>query len=275
MLAHGLAAVGAIRPNRALLAVAGPVKAGQATLTNRGWVFDAASLASTLGLARVTVVNDFLALATALPALRGNDLLDLGGGPGEPTGPRVVIGPGTGLGVAALLPPNLPLATEGGHATLPAHSPREAAVIALLRDRFGHVSAERCLSGPGLENLHQALRTLDGAGADPRDAATIAEAATQGTCPFCEEALRMFCAMLGGVAGDQALSHGATGGVFVAGGILPRLQGFLRASGFRARFEAKGRFRDWLAAVPTALILRPHPALLGLATLAREPGQPA
>src|ERR1700722_613004 len=132
---------------------------------------------------------------------------------------------------------------EGGHATMPANSVREDAVLDFLRQRFGHVSAERVLSGPGLENLYQAIIALDGIAAPPRNAADITVATLKGACPISREALDMFCAMLGGFAGNLALTHGARGGVYIAGGIAPRILDFLANSEFRRRFEQKGRLR--------------------------------
>ena len=175
----------------------------------------------------------------------------------------------TGLGVAAYLPQGggRVLNSEGGHATLAGSSPREDAVIAHLRQRFGHASAERALSGPGLENLYHAIAALDGVAVPARDAAAISKAARSGECPVCRAALDMFCAMLGDVAGNLALTFGARGGVYIAGGIVPRLGGYFEQSPFRRRFEAKGRFSAYVAAVPTCVILAETPALRGLATL--------
>jgi glucokinase len=257
-------------PRGAVLAVAGPVSADRARLTNRGWVVDGAEIARALGIGAVRVVNDFAAVSWSLPGLTRADLHPLGGGAAEPGEPMAVLGPGTGLGVGAFLPPDRALVTEGGHASLAAHDPREAAVVEWLRARHGHVSAERVLSGMGLENIHAALAAIDGAAVPERDAAAVTEAALSGACATCREALSMFCAVLGGVAGDLALLYGARGGVFVAGGIAPRFPEFLAASGFRARFEAKGRFREWLRPVPAHLVTRPDAAMLGLAAMARR-----
>jgi glucokinase len=261
-------------PRAAVLAVAGPVSGNRVRLTNRGWLVDGAEIAAALGIGRVQVVNDFAALAWSLPELAGADLLALGGGapePGvEPSAPMAVLGPGTGLGIGGFLPPDRVLVTEGGHASLAAHDAREAAVIERLRTRFGHVSAERVLSGQGIENLHAALAEIGGLVVPQRSAAEITAAGLAGECPLCREVLEVFCAILGGVAGDLALLYGARGGVFVAGGICPRFPEFLAASAFRARFEAKGRFRDWLAPVPAWLVLRLDAAMLGLAALARR-----
>ncbi len=271
---------GTAPPHAALLAVAGPVAGNRVHMTNRGWWVDGAAIAAALGIPAVRVVNDFAALAWSLPRLGPADLLPLGGGTGEAGAPLAVLGPGTGLGVGAFLPggalpggvlPARALVTEGGHASLATHDPREAAVVEWLRSRHGHVSAERALSGPGIGNLHAALAALDGLAPPPRDAAAIVAAALAGECALCQAALAMFCAMLGSVAGDLALLYGARGGVFVAGGVCPRFPAFLAASAFRARFEAKGRFGEWLAPVPAWLVTRPDAAMLGLAAMAGRP----
>jgi glucokinase len=258
------------RPVAAVFAVAGPVQDNRVTLTNRGWVVDGAEIAAALGIPRVRVVNDFAALSASLPDLAGEDLFPLGGAQAEPGAPLAVLGPGTGLGVGAFLPPDRVLVTEGGHSSLAAHDPREAAVIEWLRGRFGHVSAERLLSGQGIENIHAALGALDGGGGPALEAAAITARALAGECPVCREALEIFCAALGGVAGDLALLYGARGGVYVGGGICPRFPEFIAASRFRQRFEAKGRFRPWLEPVPAWIIMRPDAAMVGLAALARQ-----
>jgi glucokinase len=253
-------------PRAALLAVAGPVNNNSITLTNRGWTVDGAAVSRTLGIPQVRVLNDFEALAWSLPELAGDDLFPLGGGAGLAGTPLAVLGPGTGLGVGAFLPPDRVLPGEGGHVSLAAADEREAAVVAVLRRRFGHVSGERVLSGPGLVSLHEALAELDGLPPPEADAVAI----TSGAAARSADTLALFCAMLGGFAGNVALTYGARGGVFIGGGILPRIPQVLTASSFRQRFEAKGRFRDWLAPVPAWLIMRPDAALMGLAALARR-----
>ncbi|MBD0272316.1 MAG: glucokinase, partial [Acetobacteraceae bacterium] len=218
----------------------------------------------------VRVVNDFAARSWSLPELAPAALFPLGGGAGEPGAPMAVLGPGTGLGVGAFLPPDRALVTEGGHASLAADCPREAAVVAWLRARHGHVSAERVLSGMGLTNLHAALAAIDGVQTPRRDAAAVTAAGLSGDCALCREALCMFCAILGSFAGDLALLYGARGGVFVAGGIPPRFPQFIAESEFRARFEGKGRFNEWLRPVPAYVVTRLDAAMLGLAALARR-----
>jgi glucokinase len=260
------------RPRAAALAVASPVTGDHIALTNNPWQFSIADLKQRLGLERLEVVNDFTANALALPRLSARDRRQVG--PGTPVSgtPIGILGPGSGLGVSALIPAGrdwTPLAGEGGHATMPAATDREAAVIKLMRHRFDHVSAERVLSGPGLLNLYAALAELDGVPAAGYSPAQIADPAIGSSDRHCREAIEMFCAMLGTVAGNLALILGARGGVYIAGGIVPKLGPVFDTSPFRARFEAKGRFHDYLAAVPTFVIVNPVPAFLGLAGLLR------
>ena len=262
----------AVPPRAAAFAVAGPVNGDVVTLTNLGWRFSIAGLRRALGLDRLEVVNDFTAIALALPALGPGDRHPLGGEREPAAGAALaVLGPGSGLGVSGLLPvPGggwLPIAGEGGHVTLAAADERESAVLATLRRRFGPVSAECALSGPGLVNLYRAVSDLDGCEAGPLTPAAVAEAALDGSCPRCREALDLFSAFLGTVAGDLALTLGARGGVYLAGGIAPRLANFLANSAFRRRFEDKGVQRPWLAAIPTWIVTHPFPAFAGLASL--------
>nr|WP_274611535.1 glucokinase [Rhodoplanes elegans] len=260
-----------IRPTAAVLAVAAPVEGETVRFTNSPWVIEAAELRAAFGIEYVVLVNDFEAVAWALTALGPEDVRPVGAGTAVPGGPRAVLGPGTGLGVAALVPgPAGPVVvpTEGGHASLAATTDREAAVVAVLRRRYGHVSNERAISGPGLEALHAAIAAVDGIAVPARKAAEISRFAGEGTCPVCRDAVAMFCAMLGSVAGDVALLFRARGGVFVAGGIVPRFGAAFAASEFRARFEAKGRFQEYLAAIPTAVITHPDVAFLGLHAIA-------
>lgn len=257
-----------VRPRRAAIAVAGPVSGDWFELTNHGWRFSVRAVAERLGLERLDLVNDFSAVALALPHLGPDDRRQIGPGTAQAGRPIAVLGPGSGLGVGGVVPAGtdwVALATEGGHVTMAAADDREAAVLAALRHRFGHVSAERVVSGMGLPNLHRALAAVDGAEAPDRDAAAISEAALAGTDPRSVEALTMFCAMLGTVAGNLALSLGAQGGVFVAGGIVPRLGDWFDRSPFRDRFEAKGRMRAYLAPIPTHVVTHPLPAFVGLA----------
>lgn len=259
--------LGGLRPRQAAVAVAGPVEAGRAALTNGIWCFEAAALRAALGLTELRLMNDFEAIAWSLSALQTTDLRAIGGGAAKPGEPMVVLGPGTGLGVAAVVPAGertVVLATQGGHVTMACADARESRVLEYLRGRFGHISAERVLSGAGLVVLTQAIAAIDGVGPAPGTPAQVLDAAQSGTSPLCEEAFDCFCNMLGTVAGNLALSLDAHGGVYLAGGILPRVADAFASSGFRARFEAKGRFSSYVAAIPTWLIEHPQPGLLGL-----------
>lgn len=257
----------------AAFAAAGPVDNNRCLVTNSGWVIDAAELGSSFDWAHVRIVNDFEALAWSLPGLTPSDLFQIGGGKAVPTAPAAVLGPGTGLGLACFSPRadgDIVISTEGGHATFPATCPREDAIIAHLRARFGHVSAERVLSGAGLVNLYEAVGAIDHRPTVDRSAADITTAGLAGSCLVCREALDLFCAMLGTVAGNAALTFAARGGVYIGGGIAPRIVQHLHESEFRTRFEAKGRFQPYLAAIPTWVITHPDATLVGLQRLAGE-----
>jgi glucokinase len=260
---------GGERPRACAIGVATAVTGDRVQLTNSHWTFSIEELRRRLGVQRLLVLNDFSALALSLPALSDGERRQVGGGTPVQEAPIALIGPGTGLGVSGLLPtPDghryVPIGGEGGHATLSSFDPEEAAVLALLHRDFGHVSAERALSGPGLENLHRALVTLRGAPARERGAAQIVEAALRGSDTLCESALTMFCSLLGNAAGNLALTLGARGGVYIGGGIVPRLGAWFDRSPFRERFEAKGRFRDYLSPIPTYVVQADaSPALVG------------
>lgn len=259
----------------AALAVAGPVVANRCDLTNSAWVIDGDALKAKFGFGSSRVVNDFEALAWSLPGLDRADLQQIGGGLPQAGAPMAVLGPGTGLGVGIYVPGSgrpAVVPTEGGHATLPATDLREAAVLAYLRERHGHVSAERVLSGQGLENLYQAVIELDRTPAPPRDAAGITGAGTDGSCSVAKATLDLFCGFLGGVAGNLALTCGARGGIFIGGGIAPRIAAYIAGSSFRAQFEAKGRMSVYLAPIPAWVILRPDAAFAGLRAIAEQPG---
>ena len=263
--------LGGLPISAAAIAVAGPVTGARIGLTNCGWSFTRDDLAAALGISQIDLINDFTAQALALPHYEKTDLTKIG--PGKPVAdaPKAVIGPGTGLGVSGLVPAGadwIPLATEGGHVTLAAVTREEEAVIARLRDRFGHVSAERVLSGPGLTHLLRAVTEISGIAAAPETPDEITEAARTESDAQAVRAVSLFCDFLGTVAGNLALTLGATGGVYIGGGIVPALGERFAQSGFRARFEAKGRFQPWLHAVPTWAITAEHPAFAGLRALA-------
>ena len=257
------------------IAIASPVDGDWVSVTNNPWSFSITSLKERLGVRRLEVVNDFTAQALAVPLLGAEDRRQVGRGSAKGGAPIAVLGPGSGLGMASLIATPggwLPVPGEGGHATMAPATPQEGRVLDLLREDFGHVSAERVISGDGLCNLHRALTMLAGHPPEPLTAADITGRAQAGEDPVCAEAVAMFCAMLGTVAGNLALTLGAFGGVYIGGGIVPRLGPDFDNSAFRERFEAKGRFRDYLAHIPTSLVTHPLPAFLGLkAVLERAP----
>ena len=268
-----LPAAGAI--GAAILAAAGVVQGQRCALTNSSWVIDAAELRAAYGFSTVRLLNDFEAVAWSLPGLCPEKLLPIGGGQRVAGAPLAALGPGTGLGMAVSIPHatgQLVLSSEGGHSTMAGSSSREDAVIAYLRRRFGHVSAEHVLSGHGLENLHEALAALDKVTVPARRAAEITRAGIEGTCPTSRAAIDMFCAMLGTVAGNLALTLGARGGIFIAGGILRHMPEYLVRSQFRARFEQKGRLSNYLEPIPVWLILDEDAAFVGLRALAEVEG---
>jgi len=251
----------------AVLDVAGPVENNRCVLTNSGWVIDGADLQKVFGIAAVRLINDFEAVAWSLPALEPDDLYAVGEQRGVKGAPMLALGPGTGFGAACLVfdgEQPFAVGTEAGHATLPAMSDREELVIRQLRRRFGHVSIERALSGPGLENLYSALSEIDGASVSKRNAAQITRAALDESCETSGAALDMFCSLLGAVAGDLALTFCARGGVFIAGGIVPQFVQRLARSDFRKRFEGKGRYDSYLKNIPTRIVVRPDVSFIGL-----------
>jgi glucokinase len=267
---HYLRRIGRSMPPACAIAIANPVVGDRVAMTNHHWAFSIQGLKVQLGLERLLVVNDFTALALALPCLGPQDRWQLGGSEGEPGAPIGLIGPGTGLGVSGLMADGrggwLPIQGEGGHATLGATTAREADVLALLREWHGHASAERAVCGQGLVDIHQALLRLDGLDEPSRPASAITDAGLAGSDARSTESLELFCAFLGIAAGNLALTLGARGGVWIGGGIVPRLGRWFAGSPFRARFEAKGRFAAYLAPVPVYVIDSPQsPAFLGAA----------
>jgi glucokinase len=258
-------------PSLAVIAAAGPVSDGVVAFTNNeAWRFDERELEAKCGLRRVRLINDFAAQALAIDQLTPDDLRRVGP-VGRPLAraTRAILGPGTGLGAAALVDDGSAVAVmvcEAGHADF---APTDAAEIELLRflmKRFGRVSIERLLSGPGLLNIYQGLADQEGCAADLDHPDAITRQALAGP-GLARDALTRFCALLGSFAGDFALSTGARGGVYISGGIAPAIVEFLASSPFRDRLEAKGRMRDYMKAIPTLVVAAPNVALTGAARL--------
>jgi len=253
-----------------VIAIATPVLGDEVRMTNHNWSFSIEATRRALRLRTLLVVNDFAALAMSLPFLEDAQLRRLDNHRETRHGVKAVIGPGTGLGVAGLVPvPHgwQPIATEGGHASFSPATPLETEILQLVWKTHPHVSAERLVSGIGIPLLYHALCTIAGAPARPEgdDAAGVVALAEAGSCPTAQQTLGVFSAMLGGFAGNVALTFGSTGGLYIGGGVVGRLGRHFDAGAFRARFLAKGRFAAYLEAVPNYLILAEQPAFLGAA----------
>ncbi|MGA1286758.1 MAG: glucokinase [Rubrivivax sp.] len=256
----------ALQPRAAAVAVATAVVGDELSLTNSGWRFSKSQTRKALDLQNLLVLNDFEALSLALPQLGPGQWRAHARPPNPEAGTLAVVGPGTGLGVgAAVRAPGgwVALPGEGGHATLAPTDDDEARVLAHARHWYGHVSGERLLSGIGLPVLHRAVCADAGASAVDLSAPLIVERGLDGSDPLARRTLDLFCALLGNFCGSTALTYGARGGLFIGGGIVPRLGDFFFASRFREKFEAKGRCRDYLADVPTAVITDTLAALTG------------
>ncbi|MFI6732319.1 glucokinase [Nonomuraea sp. NPDC050451] len=252
---------GGVRPGAACLAVAGPIDGDRYRLTNSAW----AGSVRDLDVPYAVLLNDFEALAVSLPHLEGEDLVSLGG-PEPGHGVKAVLGPGTGLGVGGLVPAEhgwTPIPGEGGHVTVPVVDRRELEIVQALRSQgLPHVVAEHVLSGPGLVRLHRALAQVNGVAAPDLTASDIVARLDDS---LCAETVEVFCGMLGSFAGNVALTLGARGGVYLGGGVLPRIVERVRTSSFRTRFTANPDMAHYLEAIGTALIVAPQPALTGAA----------
>lgn len=255
-------------PRACALGLANPVQGDRIEMTNNAWSFSRQALAQDLGVEQLLLLNDFTALALALPALPADELVRLGGGSGLAGKPLALLGAGTGLGASGLIPTGAgawtPISGEGGHATLPATTDEQADVLAWLRGRFGHASAERALSGPGLVNLYEACCARDGVLPASREPQAVVARALAGDDAQAVAAAGLFWDFMGSVAGNLALTLGALGGVYLGGGLGPRLLPCLDLPRFRRHFEGKGRFAAYLAPLPCWLIRSEEsPALLG------------
>jgi len=253
--------------DEAVFAVATPVQGDEVAFTNSEWRFSIAAARAQLGVERFAVINDFVAQALAIPRLDAQDVCTLKPGHSVAGCPIGVIGPGTGLGVAGLLPDGdqfRPLASEGGHVSFSPTNHRQLDILRALFDTFEHVSNERVLSGPGLVNLARAIAQVDGRAIDIAEPNEVS-ARARSNCPICIEALQVFARVLGSAAADLALTLLASGGVYVMGGLCRRLETMLEVEEFQAGFLCKGRFRRWLEPVPVHQVLREHTGLIGAA----------
>ena len=259
--------------HHAALAVANPINGDYVRMTNRAWEFSTDAVRRELGLHTLLIVNDFTALAMALPGLKPDDLMQVGPGTAGANAVVGVLGPGTGLGVSAVIPTVdgfVTLGSEGGHMNFAPADEREFAILQYAWREWPHVSNERLISGPGMEIIYRALAQRNGVKAAPRTSPDIIAGALEERDPLCLEVLDCFSGMLGVAAANLAVTLGAFGGIFIGGGIVPRMGEWFAKSSFRARFEAKGRFSDYLSSIPTYVITTPHPALRGVATILSE-----
>jgi glucokinase len=261
------------RVNHAAIAIANPVDGDQVSMTNHDWTFSIEATRRALGFDTLLVVNDFTALAMALPGLTDTQRVQVGGGARRPNSVIGLLGPGTGLGVSGLIPADdrwIALGSEGGHATFAPNDEREDLVLHYARKKWPHVSFERVCAGPGLEVIYRALAARDKKRVSSQfDTAEVVKRALDGDA-LALETVDVFCGILGTFAGNIAVTLGALGGIYIGGGVVPRLGELFERSSFRPRFEAKGRFEAYLKNVPTYVITAEYPAFLGVSAILAE-----
>jgi glucokinase len=258
---------------QACIAIACPIDGDQVSMTNHSWAFSIKKMQKNLDLKQLTIINDFTAISMAIPVLGPDHKVQLGGGIAQPNKPISVCGAGTGLGVAHLVQSGdrwLSLAGEGGHVDMASCTEQEDALIQQLRHELGHVSAERLLSGPGLVNIYKGLVISDHRVPERLTPKQVSDRALSGECHDCHRALSLFCVLMGRFAGNLALNLGTFGGVYIAGGLVPRFLEFFKASGFRLAFADKGRFKEHLEAIPVYVITHSQPGLLGAGAYLRQ-----
>lgn len=263
-------AAGAASIRHAAIAIANPVDGDRVRMTNHHWAFSIEEVRRELGFETFVVVNDFTALAMALPYLAPDQKRQVGGQAARPDSVIGLIGAGTGLGVSGLVPSKgqwTALHSEGGHVTFTPSDEREIAILRFAWRQFEHVSAERLLSGDGLELIYRALAEWRAAPTDALSAPEISQRALAGECAICMETVDCFCAMLGTIAGNVGLTLGTKGGIYIGGGIVPHLGERFVASAFRQRFEQKGRLSCYLAQIPVFVITAEYPAFLGVSAI--------
>ena len=252
----------------AAFAIANPILGDWVQMTNHHWAFSIETTRQALGLETLILLNDFTAQALAVTLTDDCDLLQIGGQKPVEFAPKAVIGPGTGLGVSGLVHSAagwVALAGEGGHGTFPPFDDMEVLIWQYAKNKYGHVSAERFLSGAGLSLIYEALAVKQKVKSVKLPPSEITEKALGGSSPLCRQTLDIFCAMLGTVASNHALMLGARGGVYLCGGIIPRVLEYFKTSPFRSRFENKGRFEAYLVAIPVYVVLSEFPGISGAA----------
>jgi glucokinase len=254
------------KPRRAAISIAAPVTGDVLTMTNHNWSISVRETRAALGLRHLKVLNDYTALALALPVLRDDQRLQVGAGRALAGYPMAVLGPGTGLGVSGVIPAGnhwVPLESEGGHVSYGPLDAREQAIIAIMRERLEHVSAESLVSGRGLSQVYAAITRIERGEGILLTPGEITQRALENECPLAVETLEIFCRILGTIAGNLALTLGARGGVYIGGGIVLKVLDFFTRSGFRQRFERHGRLSPYLGNIPTYVVNADYPALIG------------
>ncbi|WP_028867096.1 glucokinase [Psychromonas arctica] len=253
--------------------IACPVEDDLVSMTNLSWQFSKSELQQKLALKTLYVINDYTAISLAVPFVEDKQKIQIGGGVEVTNAVKAIFGPGTGLGVSHLIKHDqkwVSLDGEGGHTSFAPNTSQQADVLLLLQGQFGHVSNERLLSGQGLVNIYHALCRLAGKQPEFFEPAEITKSALADECEIAVQTLTLFCQAMGGFAGNLALNLDCKGGVYIAGGIVPRFIDFFQNSEFRTFFEAKGRFSKYLKTVPTYLITHENPGLLGAAVYLRQ-----
>ncbi|WP_016954944.1 glucokinase [Catenovulum agarivorans] len=259
---------GCAQPTHVCMAIACPVAGDQITMTNHSWSFSIEQSQKELGVQALYVINDFTAVALSVPFLADEQKIQVGGEQPQLDKPIAVYGAGTGLGVAHVVPLAdkwVPLPGEGGHVDFATNTEVEAKILAFLADELGHVSAERIISGQGIANIYRALAHINDADIKSLEPAEVTEKALAGECDLCKQALDVFCDTLGSFGGNLALNLLTQGGVYIAGGIVPRFIDYVVQSGFRNRFDAKGRFEKLNKSIPVYIVTEEQPGLLGAA----------
>ena len=253
--------------------IACPVDGDHIEMINLSWAFSKEALKAKLNLESLYVINDYTAISLAVPFVSEQQKVKIGGG--EPVADAVtaVFGPGTGLGVSHIVKSEgkwVSLDGEGGHVSFAPNTREQADILLLLQEQFGHVSAERILAGQGLVNLYHSLCRLEGKQPEFHEPKQFSQAALESSCELALRSLTIFCQAMGGFAGNLALNLACTGGVYIAGGIVPRFIEFFKDSEFRSFFEEKGRFKNYLSSIPTYLITHDNPGLLGASVYLRQ-----
>ena len=253
------------RPDRGVISIAAPITGEDLSMTNHHWRFNIGEICETLGWQSLQVINDYTALALAVGVLDSEHCVAIGGGSILPGYPVAIIGPGTGLGVAGAVPQGnawMPIESQGGHVCYGPQTVEEARVLESIGERVSPITAETLVSGPGISLLYEAMTRIESGVSKHISPAEVSRLANEND-PQAFKALSMFCDVLGTVAGDLALTMGARGGVYICGGIAPRMIKFIKASGFRQRFEQHGKMSGYLQKIPVFVVTEDSPGLIG------------